>query len=52
MFIVRADDPGLTVAERIEVVAPHPLARLDFDGVRGELIGASGDGFRHRDAAR
>ena len=46
MFIVRADDPGLSVAERIEVVAPHPLARLKFDGVRGELIGASGDGFR------
>ncbi|MES2903072.1 MAG: acyl-CoA dehydrogenase family protein [Pseudomonadota bacterium] len=46
MFIVRADDPGLTVAERIHVVAPHPLARLKFDGVRGELIGASGDGFK------
>ena len=45
MFIVRADDPGLNVAERIEVIAPHPLARLEFDGVRGELIGASGDGF-------
>ena len=45
MFIVRADDPGLIVAERIEVIAPHPLARLEFDGVRGELIGASGDGF-------
>ena len=46
MFIVRADDPGLTVAERIEVVAPHPLARLAFDRVRGELIGAPGEGFR------
>lgn len=45
MFIVRSDDPGLTVAERIEVIAPHPLARLNFDGVRGDLIGASGDGF-------
>ncbi len=45
MFIVRADDPGLTIAERIEVIAPHPLARLKFDGVSGELIGASGDGF-------
>ncbi|MDQ3074677.1 MAG: acyl-CoA dehydrogenase family protein [Pseudomonadota bacterium] len=45
MFIVRADDPGLTVAERIEVIAPHPLARLKFVGVRGDLIGASGDGF-------
>ena len=46
MFIVRGDDPGLTVAERIHVIAPHPLARLAFDGVRGELIGAPGDGFR------
>jgi len=45
MFIVRADDPGLSVAERIEVIAPHPLAHLKFDGVHGELIGASGDGF-------
>ncbi|MCY7339148.1 MAG: acyl-CoA dehydrogenase [Sphingomonas bacterium] len=45
MFIVRADDPGLTVAERIEVIAPHPLARLEFDAVRGELIGAPGEGF-------
>jgi len=45
MFIVRADDPGLTVAERIEVIAPHPLARLRFDGAHGELIGASGAGF-------
>jgi len=46
MFIVPADDPGLSVAERIHVVAPHPLARLKFDGVRGERIGAAGDGFR------
>jgi len=45
-FIVRADAPGLSVAERIEVIAPHPLARLKFDGVRGERIGAPGDGFR------
>ena len=46
MFIVRGDDPGLSVAERIEVIAPHPLARLEFDGAHGELIGAAGDGFR------
>ena len=45
-FIVRADDPGLSVAERIEVIAPHPLARLQFDGVRAELLGTEGDGFR------
>ncbi|MFL6722851.1 MAG: acyl-CoA dehydrogenase family protein [Sphingomicrobium sp.] len=45
-FIVRGDDPGLTVAERIEVIAPHPLARLKFDGVRAELLGTAGDGFK------
>jgi acyl-CoA dehydrogenase len=45
-FIVRADDPGLSVAERIEVIAPHPLARLKFDGVRAELLGAEGAGFK------
>ena len=45
-FIVRADDPGLSVAERIEVIAPHPLARLKFDGVRAELLGGEGDGFK------
>ena len=45
-FIVRGDDPGLKVAERIEVIAPHPLARLKFDGVRAELLGAEGDGFK------
>ena len=45
-FIVRADDPGLSIAERIEVIAPHPLARLRFEGVRAELLGAEGDGFK------
>jgi acyl-CoA dehydrogenase len=45
-FIVRGDDPGLAVAERIEVIAPHPLARLKFSGVRAELIGEPGNGFR------
>ena len=45
-FIVRADDPGLTVAERIEVIAPHPLARLKFDGVRAELLGEEDGGFK------
>lgn len=45
-FIVRGDDPGLTVAERIEVIAPHPLARLGFNGVRADLLGEPGEGFR------
>ena len=48
-FVVPADVAGLKVAERIEVVAPHPLARLAFDGVRvpaSAMIGRPGDGFR------
>jgi acyl-CoA dehydrogenase len=45
-FIVRGDDPGLSVAERIEVIAPHPLARLKFDRVSAELLGTEGDGFK------
>ena len=44
-FIVQADAPGLSVAERIEVVAPHPLARLRYDNVRGDLVGEPGQGF-------
>jgi acyl-CoA dehydrogenase len=48
-FIVRGDNPGLSVAERIEVMAPHPLARLTFKDCRvgtDDLIGAPGDGFK------
>lgn len=48
-FVVAADTPGLTIAERLEVVAPHPLARLAFDDCRvpaEAMIGNSGDGFR------
>ncbi len=48
-LIVDADTPGLEVAERIEAIAPHPLAELRFEGVRvpaANLLGAGGDGFR------
>jgi len=48
-FIVEGDNPGLTVAERIEVIAPHPLARLSFKNCRvpaDALIGKAGDGFK------
>ncbi len=48
-FIVEGSNPGLSVAERIEVIAPHPLARLKFDGCRvsgDALIGKAGDGFK------
>jgi acyl-CoA dehydrogenase len=48
-FVVDADAPGLSVTERIEVIAPHPLATLRFDGVRVPLanrLGGPGDGFK------
>ena len=48
-FIVPADDPSLSVEERIEVIAPHPLARLKYDDVRvspDALIGQPGEGFK------
>jgi acyl-CoA dehydrogenase len=48
-FVVPADTPGLTIAERIDVIAPHPLARLKFENCRipaAALIGKPGDGFK------
>jgi alkylation response protein AidB-like acyl-CoA dehydrogenase len=48
-FIVDADTPGLSIAERIEVIAPHPLATLRFTDCRVPLsqrIGAPGEGFK------
>src|SRR6185437_16205595 len=33
-FIVEGGNPGLSIAERIEVIAPHPLARLRFTDCR------------------
>jgi acyl-CoA dehydrogenase len=48
-FIVAAGTPGLTIAERIDVMAPHPLARLRFAGCRVPAtarIGAAGQGFK------
>jgi len=49
-FIVPADTPGLDDSERIEVIAPHPLATLKFDGMRlpaDALLGERGKGFAH-----
>jgi acyl-CoA dehydrogenase len=48
-FLVPSDAPGLAVAERIGVIAPHPLARLHFDACRvpaEALLGAEGEGFK------
>jgi acyl-CoA dehydrogenase len=47
-FILPAGTSGLTVAERLEVVAPHPIARLKLDGVRlpdSARLGEVGEGF-------
>lgn len=47
-FLVPADTPGITIEERIDVIAPHPLARLTFANIRlpaSALIGAAGKGF-------
>ncbi len=47
-FIVPADAPGLSVAERLETIAPHPLARLRFEACRvpaSARIGGEGQGF-------
>ncbi len=47
-FVVDAGTPGFRVAEEIEVVAPHPLARLAFEECRvprSRLVGEPGEGF-------
>ncbi len=48
-FFVPADTPGLTITERIEVVAPHPLATLRFENCivpHEHLLGMPGEGFK------
>ncbi|TNC77649.1 acyl-CoA dehydrogenase [Janthinobacterium lividum] len=48
-FIVDADNPGLEIAERIAVIAPHPLARLRFNHCRvpvSQRLGEAGQGFK------
>ena len=48
-FLMPADVAGLSVVDRIDVIAPHPLAHLRLDGVElpeSALIGKAGDGFK------
>jgi acyl-CoA dehydrogenase len=48
-FIVDAGTPGFEIAERIHVIAPHPLARLKFSNCRVPLsqrVGEAGQGFK------
>jgi acyl-CoA dehydrogenase len=48
-FVVEPGDPGFSVAERIDAMAPHPLARISLADCRipaERLIGAEGNGFK------
>jgi alkylation response protein AidB-like acyl-CoA dehydrogenase len=48
-FIVDRDTPGFAIAERIHVIAPHPLARLSFTACRipaSRRLGEAGQGFK------
>lgn len=48
-FVVFADDPGFSIAERIDVIAPHPLATIRFENCRipaSRRLGAAGEGFK------
>jgi acyl-CoA dehydrogenase len=48
-FVVPAATPGLEIAERLHVMAPHPLARLRFNNCqvsKTQLLGAEGQGFK------
>ena len=47
-FLVSADNPGLEIAERLQTIAAHPLARIKFNNLEvphSALIGDAGRGF-------
>ena len=48
-FLVPADSPGLRIGERIQTIAPHPLATLHFESCRvptANLLGEQDQGFK------
>ena len=48
-FVVEADTPGFSVTKVIDLIAPHPIGTLAFDGVKvpaANMLGSPGDGFR------
>jgi len=48
-FVIEKDAPGFEVAERISVMAPHPLARLVLKDCRipgTQILGERGNGFK------
>ncbi len=47
-FVVEAGTPGFTIADRIDLIAPHPLATLRFERCRisaEQRLGSGADGF-------
>ena len=48
-IVVDADTPGFSAAERIDIIAPHPMATLRFENCRvpaENLLGKEGEGFK------
>jgi acyl-CoA dehydrogenase len=48
-LVVDADDPGIRIAERIDVSAPHPLGTVQFESCRvaaHRVVGEPGAGLR------
>jgi acyl-CoA dehydrogenase len=48
-FLVERDAPGFRFEEKIELISPHPIGRISFDGCRvpaTNLLGEEGEGFK------
>ena len=48
-FVVERDAPGFSFEEKIELISPHPIGRIRFDGCRvpvESLLGEEGSGFK------
>lgn len=48
-FVVERESPGFSLEEKIELIAPHPIGRVAFDGCRvsaANLLGQEGQGFK------
>jgi acyl-CoA dehydrogenase len=43
-FVVDAKE--VDASERIDIIAPHPMATVKFKGAKGELLGEAGQGFK------
>ncbi len=43
-FIVEAGE--VDASQRIDIIAPHPMATVQLEGARGELVGEAGQGFK------